>query len=181
MCKRKTREKNRLHNSLCIQCPLLRPNSLPRYLLILPRVAPMTKFPPTRLPTCPYPHIVLPSAWTLGVIHVETKASNKPRMLNLRIGLFSNTQRRSCLYLQRPDSTLYPTRISAREDYRYEEIRGACLSSLQIVQKKKMTSASSQLLHELLPATDNWKPDKMRAKQLFRDLGHQQQKDTTVT
>lgn len=58
-------------------------------------------------------------------------------MLNLRIGLFSNTQRRSCLYLQRPDSTLYPTRISASKDYRCEEIRGACLSSLQIVQKKK--------------------------------------------
>lgn len=57
-------------------------------------------------------------------------------MLNLRIGLFSNTQRRSCLYLQRPDSILYPTRISASEDYRCEEIRGACLSSLQIVQKK---------------------------------------------
>lgn len=44
-----------------------------------------------------------------------------------------------------------------------------------------MTSASSQLFHELLPATDNWKPDKMRVKLLFRDLGHQQQKDTTVT
>lgn len=63
-------------------------------------------------------------------------------MLNLRIGLRriqslpTNTQRRGCLYLQRPDSTLYPTRILAREDYRCEEIRGACLSSLQIVQKK---------------------------------------------
>lgn len=44
-----------------------------------------------------------------------------------------------------------------------------------------MTSASSQLLHELLPATDNWKPDKMRVKLLFQDLGHQQQKNTTVT
>lgn len=43
-----------------------------------------------------------------------------------------------------------------------------------------MTSASSQLPHELLPATDNWKPDKMRMKLLFRDVGHQQQKNVTV-
>lgn len=60
--RRKTKKRNRLHNSLCIQCQSLRPNSLPRYLLILPSVAPMTKFPPTRLPTCRYPHIVLPRA-----------------------------------------------------------------------------------------------------------------------
>lgn len=46
---------------------------------------------------------------------------------------------------------------------------------------KKMTSASSQLLHELLPATDNWKPDKIKVKLLFQDIGHQQQKNATVT
>lgn len=30
--RRKTKERNGLHNSLCIQCQSLRPNSLPRYL-----------------------------------------------------------------------------------------------------------------------------------------------------